>query len=103
MRVRGKKDSERRKKEIKREQHFPTLFLVNRRLKCVGARDKVGARDDSYAWVLETAGFVVFQKIGVSLTRVVSCLGAMKGPFWFSSNLRVVFIYSQGPSPVFRD
>ena len=103
VRVRGKRDSERRKKERKREQHFLTLFLANRPLKRVGARDKVGPRDESYAWVLETAGFVVFQKIGVSLTRVISCLEAMKWPFWFSSNLRDVFIYSQGPNPVFRD
>ena len=27
----------------------------------------------------------------------------MQGPFWFSSNLRAVFIDGQGPGPVFQD
>ena len=59
------------------ERYFPSRSLVNRWKKCVGARDKVGPRDESYAWVLETAGFFEFQKVGVSPTLVISCLVAM--------------------------
>ena len=44
-----------------------------------------------------------FQKVGVSPTLVISCLVAMQGSFWFSSNLRAVFIDGQGPNPVFQD
>ena len=32
------------------------------------------------------------KKVGVSPTLIISCLVAMYGPFWFSSNLRAVFI-----------
>ena len=42
-----------------------------------------------------------FQKARVSPTLVISCLVAMEGIFWFSSNLKAVFIESQGPDPVF--
>ena len=76
MRVKGKRDSERRKYK-KKERHFPSRSSANRRSKRVGARDKVGPRDESYAWVPKTAGFVVFQKVGVSRTLVISCLMAM--------------------------
>ena len=30
---------------------------MNRQLKCIGARDKVGPRDESYSWLPETEGF----------------------------------------------
>ena len=49
----------------KKERHFPSRSLVNRQSKRVGARDKVGPRDESYMWVPEIAGFVSFQKVGV--------------------------------------
>ena len=65
------------KKKGKRERHFPLLSLVNRLSKRVGVRDKVGLRNESYVWVPETAGFVAFQKVGVSPTLVISCLAAM--------------------------
>ena len=64
---------ERKKKEL----HFPLQSSANRRLKHVRARDKVGPREESYVWVLETAGFVAFLKVGVSPTLVISCLVAM--------------------------
>ena len=67
VRVRGKK----------RERHFPSRSPANRLSKCVSARDKVGPRDESYARVLETTGFVAFQKVGVSPTPAISCLVAM--------------------------
>ena len=35
---------------------------MNRRSKRIGAIDKVGPRDESYAWVPKIAGFVAFQK-----------------------------------------
>ena len=70
----GVRESERKKK---RERHFPSQSPENRRLKCVSARDKVGPRDESYAWVPETMGFVAFQKVGVSPTPAISCLVAM--------------------------
>ena len=57
VRVRGKKDGERRKKK-KRERHFPSRSLVNRWSKCVGARDKVGPCNKSYAWVSKSEFFV---------------------------------------------
>ena len=53
------------KGEKKKEQHFPSLSPVNRWSKRIGARDKVGPRDESYTWVPETVGFVTFQKVGV--------------------------------------
>ena len=56
---------ERRKKERKKERHFLLRSSVNRRSKRIGSRDKVGPRDESYAWVAEIAGFVAFQNIGV--------------------------------------
>ena len=61
----------------KRERHFLSRSLENRRSKCVWERDKVGPRDKSYTWVLEIASFIVFQKVGVSPTLVISCLVAM--------------------------
>ena len=75
MRVRGKRDSERRKN--KRKQHFSSQSPVNRWSKPVEARDKVGLHDENYAWVLKTAGFFAFQKVEVSPTLVISCLVAM--------------------------
>ena len=39
----------------------------------------------------------------VSPTLVISCLVAKEGSFWFTSNLRAVFIDDQGLDPVFRD
>ena len=67
----------RRGERKKKERHFPSQSSANRRLKRVGTRDKVGPRDESYVWVLETAGFVSFQKVEVSHTLVISCLVAM--------------------------
>ena len=61
----------------KRERHFPSRSPANQRSKHVRVKDKVGPRDKSYAWVLETTGFVVFQKVGVSPTLVISYLVAM--------------------------
>ena len=61
----------------KKELHFPSRSPDNRQSKCVRARDKVGPRNESYRWVPETAGFVTFQKVGVSPTLVISCLVAM--------------------------
>ena len=54
-------------------------------------------------WVPENTGFVTFQKVGVSPTLVISCLVTMQGPFWFSYNLRAVFIDGQGSYLVFQD
>ena len=68
---------EERRRKKKKERHFPLRSLTNRRSKQVGARDKVGPRDESYAWVPETAGFVAFQKVGVSPALVISSLVAM--------------------------
>ena len=67
---------ERRKKE-KREQYFPSRSSVKRQSKRVEARDKIGSRDESYAWVPETVGFIAFQKVEVSPILVISCLVAM--------------------------
>ena len=64
MRVREKRDGERRKK--RRERHVLSPSLANRRSKRVGVRDKVGLRDESYTWVPEIACFVALQKVGVS-------------------------------------
>ena len=58
-------------------RHFPSRSQVNRWLKCVGARNKVGPSDESYAWVPETTGFVTFQNVGVFPTLFISCLVAM--------------------------
>ena len=91
----------RRKK--KKERHFSSRSPTNRQSKRIGARDKVGPCNVSYAWVPKTAGFVVFQNVGVSPTLIISCLVAMSRPFWFNSNLKVVFTDDQGPDPVFRD
>ena len=63
--------------EKKRGWHFFARFLANQWSKRVGARDKVSPRDESYTWILETASFVVFQKVGVFPTRAISCLVAM--------------------------
>ena len=68
IRERGKK---------KREWHFLSRSPTNRLSKCVGARNKVDPRDESYAWVPEITGFVAFQKVGVSPTLVISYLVAM--------------------------
>ena len=65
------------REEKKGERHFPSRSPMKQRLKRVGARNKVSTRDESYAWVPETAGFVSFQKVEVSPTRVISYLGAM--------------------------
>ena len=65
------------REEKKKEWHFPSRSLAYRRLKCVGAKDKVGPHDESYAWVPETTGFIAFQKVGFSPTLVISCLVAM--------------------------
>ena len=51
--------------EKKKERHFPSRSPVNQRSKRVGARDKVGPRDESYALVPETGGFITFQKVWV--------------------------------------
>ena len=64
-------------KEKKKEWHFPSRSPTNRRSKRVRAKDKVGPRDESYEWIPKTAGFVAFQKVGVSPTLVISCLVAM--------------------------
>ena len=64
VRVRGKRDGG-RKKKTKRERHFPSRSPTNQRSKCVGKGDKVGSRNESYAWVPETTGFVAFQKVEV--------------------------------------
>ena len=56
MRVRGKRDDEKRKK--KRERQFPSRSPANRQSKRVGARDKVGPRNESYAWVPKSEFFV---------------------------------------------
>ena len=61
----------------KKERHFLSRSQANWRSKRVGARDKVTPRDESYAWVPETADFVEFHKVGVSPTLVISCLVAM--------------------------
>ena len=59
MRVRGKRDGERRKqKKKKKERHCPSRSLVNRLLKRIGARDKVGPHNKSYAWVPKSEFFV---------------------------------------------
>ena len=47
--------SKRRKK--KRERHLPSRSPVNQQLKRVGARDKVGPRNESYAWVPKSEFF----------------------------------------------
>ena len=69
------RDSERGGK--KQERYFPSRSQANWQWKRVRARDKVGLRDESYAWVPETAIFIAFQKVGVSPTLVISCLMAM--------------------------
>ena len=56
--------------EKKKERHFLSRSPVNRWSKRVGASDKVGPRDESYAWVPKTAGFVAFQKVRFSPTLV---------------------------------
>ena len=61
----------------KKNRHFPSRSPTNRRLKCVGARDKVSPHDKSYAWVTKTTDFFAFQNVGVSPTLVISCLVAM--------------------------
>ena len=53
--------------EKKKERHFLLQYPANRWSKRVEARDKVGPRDESYAWVPETTGFVAFQKVGFLL------------------------------------
>ena len=70
-------EKRRKKKKKKKERHFPLQSLANRWSKRIEARDKVGSRDESYAWVLETTGFVAFQKVRVSPTLVISCLVVM--------------------------
>ena len=35
----------------KKEHNFPSRSPANRQSKCIRARDKVGPRDESYAWV----------------------------------------------------
>ena len=37
--------------EKKKELHFPSRFLANRRSKLVGVRGKAGLRDTGYMWV----------------------------------------------------
>ena len=51
--------------EKKKERHFPSRSSTNQRSKRVGARDKVGPSNESYEWVPEITGFVVFQKVEV--------------------------------------
>ena len=63
--------------EKKKKRNFPSQSPANRRSKRVEARNKVGPLDESYAWVPEIAGFVTFQKVGVSPTLVISCLVVM--------------------------
>ena len=58
VRVRGKRDGDKRKKKKKGERHFPSRSSANQRSKCVGARDKVGSRNESYAWVPKYEFFV---------------------------------------------
>ena len=43
------------------------------------------------------------KEVGVFPKLVISYLVAMLGPFWLSSNLRVVFIDGQGSDLVFQD
>ena len=69
---------EEKEKKIE-ERHFPSRSPANRRSKCVGARDKIGSRDESYAWVPETAGFIAFQKVEFSPTLVPLNLRAVNG------------------------
>ena len=53
------------KGEKKIERHFPSRSPVNWQSKRVREKDKVGPRDKSYAWVIKTVGFIMFQKVGV--------------------------------------
>ena len=53
-----KKKRRRKEKKKKRERYFPLRSPANRQSKRVGARDKVGPRNESYAWVPKSKFFI---------------------------------------------
>ena len=75
---RKKRWREKKKKKKKRERHFPSRSPVNRISKRVGARDKVGPHNKSYAWVPKSEFFVEAQRGKGFLLH------------WFPFHLRVV-------------
>ena len=60
--VGGGEEKEKEKKKKKKERKFPSRSLANQRSKLVGARGKVGLRDNGYTWVLKSEFFVEVPK-----------------------------------------
>ena len=87
---------ERRKKKKKKKKGTTLPFaMANRWSKLVEARGKVGLRNKGYAWVPKSEFLVeVLKGGGFSYTGYFFPSGHIR-PFWFSSNLRSVFIDGQ--------
>ena len=74
-------------KKKKKEKHFPSRSPLNRQSKRFGAREKVGPRNESYAWVPKSEFFVKAKKGKGFLLH------------WFPFHLRAVIGRMVQPQP----